>query len=163
MSAGYHMSMETPRDFKADFKQLLRHTIVPLLKAAGFEARGQQSFRRPVGEVFQYLGYEGNRTNGKDSFAFTGNVSFQHVAPATLADFWCDDPAMWIAGMRMGYLTHGRDHWYRLEDHGPQALAAMMAHDLAQIVLPRLATVATASDAKALMLTRDPDRAPVKQ
>lgn len=163
MSAGYHMPMETPRDFKADFKQLLRHTIVPLLKAAGFEARGQQSFRRPVGEVFQYLGYEGSRTNGKDSFAFTGNVSFQHVAPATLADFWCDDPAMWIASMRMGYLTHGRDHWYRLEDHGPQALAAMMAHDLAQIVLPRLATVATASDAKALMLTLGPDRASLQQ
>lgn len=142
--------MDTPRDFKAEFKQLLRHTIAPPLKAAGFEVKGQQSFRRPVGEVFQYVSYEGSRSNGKDSFGFTGNVSFQQVAPATLADFWCDDPALWIAGLRMGYLTHGRDHWYHLEQHSPQALAALVAHDLTQIVLPRLAAVATARDATAL-------------
>ncbi len=146
--------METPRDFKAEFKQLLRHTIVPPLKAAGFEIRGQQSFRRPVGKVFQYLSYEGSRSNAKDGFSFTGNVSFQHLAPATQADFWCDDPAMWIVGMRMGDLTHGRDHWYRLEDYRPEALAALVAHDLTQTVLPRLAMVATASDAMALAQSR---------
>ena len=150
--------MDTPRDFKAEFKHLLRHTIAPPLKAAGFEVKGQQSFRRPVGEVFQYLVCEGSRTNGKESFAFTGNLSFQQVAPATLADFWCDDPALWIAGGRMGHLTHGRDHWYRLENHSPEALAALVAHDLTEIVLPRLAAVATADDVRALAAYRAPAR-----
>lgn len=150
--------MHTPRDFKAEFQLLLRHSIAPPLKAAGFEVKGQQSFRRPLGDVFQYLGYEGRRSNNKDSFWFTGNVSFQRMGPATLADFWCDDPAMWIAGGRMGLLTHGLDHWYRLEDHTPEALAALVSHDLTQIVLPRLATVATAEEARALAGYRAPIR-----
>jgi len=150
--------MDTPRDFKAEFQQLLRHTIAPTLKAAGFEAKGQQSFRRPLGEVFQYLTCEGSRSNGKDSFGFAGNLSFQRLAPATQADFWCDDPAMWIAGGRMGYLTHGLDHWYRLEMHSPQDLAALVAHDLTQIVLPRLAAAGTASEARALIEYRAPIR-----
>lgn len=148
--------MDTTRDFKAEFRLLLRHTIAPPLKAAGFEVKGQQSFRRAVGEVFQYVVYEGSRSNGKEAFAFTGNLSFQQVAPATLADFWCDDRSLWIAGGRMGHLTHGRDHWYRLEDHTPEALAALVAHDLTQTVLPRLAGVATASDARALVQYRAP-------
>jgi hypothetical protein len=38
--------MQTPRDFKAEFKVLLRKAITPPLKAAGFELKGQQSFRR---------------------------------------------------------------------------------------------------------------------
>ena len=154
----YHASMQTPRDFKAEYKRLLRDAIMPPLKAAGFEVRGQQSFRRPMGEVFQYLVFEGSRSNGKDAFSFAGNVSFQHHAPATLADFWCDDPAMWIAGARMGYLTHGLDHWYRLERHAPEDLAALVAHDLTQLVLPSLATVATADEAKALAQSRAPIR-----
>lgn len=150
--------MNAPRDFKAEFRQLLRHTIAPPLKAAGFEVRGQQSFRRHMGEVFQYVSYEGSRSNAKDSFSFTGNVSFMHFTPATLADFWCDDRATWIASERMGYLTHGRDHWYRVEDHSPADLAALVAHDLTQIVLPRLATVATAGDGLALAENRAPIR-----
>ncbi len=149
--------METPRDFKAEFKQLLRKTIVPALKAAGFEVRGQ-NFRRPVGEVFQYLGFEGSRSNGPQVFWFTGNLSFVQLTPATQADFWCDDPALWITGMRLGYLTHGRDHWYRLEDHSPADGAALVAHDLTQIVLPRLATVVTANDAATLAQSRAPIR-----
>lgn len=65
---------------------------------------------------------------------------------------------MWIFGQRMDFLTHGLDHWHRLEGHTPEALAAPVAHDLTAIVLPRLAAATTASDALALAEYRAPIR-----
>lgn len=102
--------------------------------------------------------FEGGRRNRPDHFSFTGNLSFVQVTPASQADFWSDDPALWISGERMGLLTHGLDHWYRLEDHSPEDLAALVAHDLTKIVLPRLAEVGCADMAVALARSRSPSR-----
>ncbi|MDR7150547.1 hypothetical protein J2W49_002505 [Hydrogenophaga palleronii] len=142
------------RNFKLEYKTLMRTVVTPLFKSEGFENRGQ-SFRRLRGSIYQYVTFEGNRRNAASSFSFTGNLSFLHATPAVEADFWCDDPTAWVGSKRMGFLTDGVDQWYRLEDLCAEDMATLMRATLAETVFPSLQDVCSADDVQAFMVAID--------
>lgn len=143
-----------PRNFKLEYKALMRTVVTPVFKAEGFENRGQ-SFRRLRGSIYQYVTFEGHRRNDASSFSFTGNLSFLHATPAVEADFWCDDPAAWVGSKRMGFLTDGVDQWYRLEDLGAEDMTALMRATLLETVLPSLQDLRSADDVQAFLTAID--------
>lgn len=131
-------------DYKAAYKRILKTHITPLAVAAGFANKGAQ-YRRVTGAgVIQHFSFEGSRFNSPDSFSFTGNLSFQRLTPVLATEenqrTWLDDdPDAWLFGARLGYLTHGMDHWYAMERSAEEDLIAELTATVSGLVLPLMA------------------------
>jgi hypothetical protein len=108
-------------DLNREFDKIISETISPILKGLGFK-RKTSNFYRETEELVQTFNILKSPWNNKNDISFTGNIGF--IEPETYKKLYeteelpkfpkCTDSLIQI---RLGLLTHGTDHWYRLSSN----------------------------------------------
>jgi len=106
-------------NLKTEFDEILKETIIPFLKGFGFK-RKSQNFYRQVNDIGQCFNVQRSQWNSyNDSVVFTFNLGFfsqeifRIVSERTEVIVFPKTTDCFIQH-RLGYYSHGRDHWYEL-------------------------------------------------
>jgi hypothetical protein len=121
------------------FASMAKIEIAPRLRELGFKGSGQK-FRLPSDTHLLSLDFQRSAWNDILEVSFTINLSAGLIDSASIANEVPQSPRrLYSHDERLGFLSHGRDHWWKVPADGPTlSIAVEVIHDIRELGIPWL-------------------------